>query len=187
MAYSQCTDAGPYTVVIIPLRSSLSSLDALRFYLWIKRLKDLEREKDCLWAGLHVLEQARLWYQHRLKNNKARQADIGTRAVNRAEDWEEETLAGEGASSCLLRSRIHKVNGSLGSLISEPNVTRRPSFTEWTGAELSDSGKLCWQNTVLAQEVCQKNLQISLLELERDRLLQELSVHLDVECSKDPD
>ncbi|XP_019898222.1 suppressor APC domain-containing protein 1 isoform X2 [Esox lucius] len=144
MAYSQCTDAGPYTVVIIPLRSSLSSLDALRFYLWIKRLKDLEREKDCLWAGLHVLEQARLWYQHRLKNNKARQADIGTRAVNRAEDWEEETLAGEGASSCLLRSRIHK-------------------------------------------EVCQKNLQISLLELERDRLLQELSVHLDVECSKDPD
>lgn len=31
------------------------------------------------------------------------------------------------------------------------------------------------------QEVSEKNFQISLLELERDRLLQELSVHLGVE------
>ncbi|CAB1333731.1 unnamed protein product [Coregonus sp. 'balchen'] len=220
MAYPQCPAPGSYTMVIIPLRSSLYSLEALRFYLWvrpIKRLKDLEREKDSLWAGLQVLEQARLWYRHRLEDNRARQAN--------------------GASSCLLRSQIQRVNGSLGSLMSEPNVTSCPSSPKRDGVEVSDS-ELRWQNTVLVQvrenifildlqpwswratgcvglfisqpstkasyfrsfascwwvgrrgnfsnvlfwqEVSEKNLQISLLELERDRLLQELSVHLGVE------
>ncbi|XP_041714015.1 suppressor APC domain-containing protein 1 isoform X2 [Coregonus clupeaformis] len=175
MAYPQCPAPGSYTMVIIPLRSSLYSLEALRFYLWIKRLKDLEREKDSLWAGLQVLEQARLWYRHRLEDNRARQANVGTRAGARAKE-----RGGEGASSCLLRSQIQRVNGSLGSLMSEPNVTSCPSSPKRDGVEVSDS-ELRWQNTVLVQEVSEKNLQISLLELERDRLLQELSVHLGVE------
>ena len=29
--------SGSYTVVIIPLRTNLYSLDALRFYLWVRR------------------------------------------------------------------------------------------------------------------------------------------------------
>ncbi|KAK6314960.1 hypothetical protein J4Q44_G00144890 [Coregonus suidteri] len=138
----------------------------------IKRLKDLEREKDSLWAGLQVLEQARLWYRHKLEDNRARQANVGTRAGARAKEW-----GGEGASSCLLRSQIQRVNGSLGRLMSEPNVTSCPSSPKRDGVEVSDS-ELRWQNTVLVQEVSEKNLQISLLELERDSLLQELSVHL---------
>ncbi|XP_043084770.1 suppressor APC domain-containing protein 1-like [Puntigrus tetrazona] len=48
-----------YTVVIVPLRNSPTSLDALRFFLWVKKLKDLEREKDLLWMGLQALEQVR--------------------------------------------------------------------------------------------------------------------------------
>ncbi|XP_056308038.1 uncharacterized protein LOC130219623 isoform X2 [Danio aesculapii] len=46
-----------YTVVMAPLRNSPTSLDALRFFLWVKKLKDLEREKDLLWMGLQALEQ----------------------------------------------------------------------------------------------------------------------------------
>uniref|UniRef100_A0A667ZMQ0 Uncharacterized protein n=1 Tax=Myripristis murdjan TaxID=586833 RepID=A0A667ZMQ0_9TELE len=42
------------------------------FWLIIKRLKDLEREKDSLWCGLEVLERARLWYHQRLEENTAR-------------------------------------------------------------------------------------------------------------------
>ncbi|XP_041710034.2 suppressor APC domain-containing protein 1-like [Coregonus clupeaformis] len=145
MAYPQCPAPGSYTMVIIPLRSSLYSLDALRFYLWIKRLKDLEREKDSLWAGLQVLEQARLWYRHKLEDNRARQANVGTRAGARAKEW-----GGEGASSCLLRSQIQRVNGSLGRLMSEPNVTSCPSSPKRDGVEVSDS-ELRWQNTVLVQ------------------------------------
>ncbi|KAJ8006505.1 hypothetical protein DPEC_G00107940 [Dallia pectoralis] len=167
MANPQVTDAGSYTVVIIPLRSSLSSLDALDSFLWIKRLKDLEMEKDFLWAGIEVLEQVRLWYQHRLKDCGSRQS--------------------HGALSGLLRSQIHKVNGSLGCLISEPNMTRRPCSQERTQANMPDSDMLCWQNTVLAQEVCEKNLRISLLQLEKDSLLRELCVHLDVKHNKYPD
>uniref|UniRef100_A0A3B5AKW0 Suppressor APC domain containing 1 n=1 Tax=Stegastes partitus TaxID=144197 RepID=A0A3B5AKW0_9TELE len=73
-----CPSSGSnsYTVVIIPLKTSLYSLDALRFYLWIKRLKDLEKEKDALCSGLEVLEKARLWYLQRLEANKARQDRI---------------------------------------------------------------------------------------------------------------
>ncbi|KAK2867138.1 hypothetical protein QQF64_022814 [Cirrhinus molitorella] len=48
-----------YTVVIVPLRNSPTSLDALQFFLWVKKLKDLEREKDLLWMGLQALEQVR--------------------------------------------------------------------------------------------------------------------------------
>uniref|UniRef100_A0A3Q1I1U0 Suppressor APC domain containing 1 n=1 Tax=Acanthochromis polyacanthus TaxID=80966 RepID=A0A3Q1I1U0_9TELE len=73
-----CPSSGSasYTVVIIPLKTSLYSLDALRFYLWIKRLKDLEKEKDALCSGLEVLEKARLWYLQRLEENKSRQNRI---------------------------------------------------------------------------------------------------------------
>ncbi|XP_064794037.1 suppressor APC domain-containing protein 1-like [Oncorhynchus masou masou] len=175
MACPQCPAPGSYTSVIVPLRSSLYSLDALRFYLWIKRLKDLEREKDSLWAGLQVLEQARLWYRHILEDNRARQANVCTRAGARAKEW-----GGEGASSCLLRSQIQRVNGSLGSLMSMPNVISCPSSPKRNGVEVSDS-ELRWQNTVLVQEVSEKNVKISLLERERDSLLQELSLHLGVE------
>ncbi|XP_070997666.1 suppressor APC domain-containing protein 1-like [Oncorhynchus clarkii lewisi] len=175
MACPQCPVPGSYTSVIVPLRSSLYSLDALRFYLWIKRLKDLEREKDSLWAGLQVLEQARPWYRRILEDNRARQANVCTRAGARAKEW-----GGEGASSCLLRSQIQRMNGSLGSLMSMPNVISCPSSPKRNGVEVSDS-ELRWQNTVLVQEVSEKNVKISLLERERDSLLQELSLRLGVE------
>ncbi|TRY54525.1 hypothetical protein DNTS_033392 [Danionella cerebrum] len=52
----QLASMASYTVVIVPLKNSL---DALRFFLWVKKLKDLEREKDLLWMGLQTLEVAR--------------------------------------------------------------------------------------------------------------------------------
>ncbi|XP_056223238.1 suppressor APC domain-containing protein 1 isoform X1 [Seriola aureovittata] len=158
--------SGSYTVVIFPLRTSLHSLDALRFYLWIKRLKDLEREKDALWCGMEILENTRLWYLQRLEENRIRQDDI-------------ETKSGSGscqggaaeARPCLLRSRIQRVNGSLGSVMTEPNVmsSSNPSLPE----TVADSD-LRWHNSVLTQEVSNKNRQISMLELERHALLEQL-------------
>lgn len=38
----------------------------------MKRLKDLEKEKDVLFCGLEVLEKTRLWYLQRLEGNRAR-------------------------------------------------------------------------------------------------------------------
>ncbi|KAL7885425.1 hypothetical protein AOLI_G00057200 [Acnodon oligacanthus] len=59
-----------YTVVVVPLRSSINSLDALRFFLWVKKLQELERERDSLWMGLQSLEQARAWLCCKLEENK---------------------------------------------------------------------------------------------------------------------
>ncbi|XP_053091520.1 suppressor APC domain-containing protein 1 isoform X1 [Pangasianodon hypophthalmus] len=58
-----------YTVMIVPLRSNINSLDALRFFLWVKKLQELEREKDILWMSLQTLEQARHWIRSRLEGN----------------------------------------------------------------------------------------------------------------------
>ncbi|XP_013875301.1 suppressor APC domain-containing protein 1 isoform X1 [Austrofundulus limnaeus] len=155
--------SGSYNVVVIPLRTSLCSLDALRFYLWIKRLKDLEKEKDALWSGLEILDRGRLWYHQRLEENRARW-DIESRIWSSS--YQNELVE---ARSCLLRSQIQRVNGSLGSVMSEPNVSRNP----WVSDAVADSD-LRWHNTALTQKVSDKNHQISLLELEKDALLQQL-------------
>lgn len=39
----------------------------------VKRLKDLETEKDALCCGLDILERTRFWYLQRLEENRARQ------------------------------------------------------------------------------------------------------------------
>lgn len=38
----------------------------------VKRLKDLEKEKDVLFCGLEIMEKTRLWYLQRLEGNRAR-------------------------------------------------------------------------------------------------------------------
>ncbi|KAJ8381994.1 hypothetical protein SKAU_G00027720 [Synaphobranchus kaupii] len=188
--------AGSYTVVIIPLHSSLHSLDALRFFLWLKRLKDLEREKDCLWAGLQVLEHARLWYEGRLVVNRERQCFPGEgtwgevfpaelcrqgnsqrrcqrRCQTHRAPWLHRSLPSfheHPSRSCLLRSCIQRVNGSLGDLMCDPKVAAGPCPEE-RGDSVSN---LRWQNTVLIQEVSEKSREISRLEQERNSLLQQL-------------
>ncbi|XP_061109116.1 suppressor APC domain-containing protein 1 [Conger conger] len=184
--------AGSYTVVILPLHSSLHSLDALRFFLWLKRLKELEREKDCLWTGLQVLEQGRLWYEDRLLENRERQgfAGEGTRdealpaeccwhqsghggCQTRSAPWLHRSLPTfneDPSRSCLLRSRMQRVNGSLGNLMCDPKVAAGPCPEEsWDSVS-----NLRWQNTLLIQEVSEKSREISRLEQERDGLLQQL-------------
>ncbi|XP_057712274.1 suppressor APC domain-containing protein 1 [Corythoichthys intestinalis] len=138
-----------YTVVFIPLRSGLGSLDALRFYLWIKHLKDLEKEKDILYCGLEILEQARLWYRHRLAKNRTKQGDADTQSR---------------VDSCNERSRIHYVNATLASVMTDSNISRNSAI----------ESALRWQHTLLTQEVSHKNRQISALEMEKDALLERL-------------
>ncbi|XP_062856850.1 suppressor APC domain-containing protein 1-like [Trichomycterus rosablanca] len=57
-----------YTVAIVPLRSSINGLDALRFFLWVKKLQELEREKDMLWLSLPYLEETKYWIQSAVNN-----------------------------------------------------------------------------------------------------------------------
>ncbi|XP_062862738.1 suppressor APC domain-containing protein 1 [Trichomycterus rosablanca] len=150
-----------YTVVIVPLQNSLYSSDALRFFYWLKRLRALEREKDCLCTGLQVLDQARYWYQHQLEQISHRHARSGT-GDQEDEGW-----------SCALRSCMQRVNGSLGNLLNSTWVWSSTAPEEKNGMDWD----LRWTNTTLTQEVSQKNQQITELELEKKLLLQRNCVH----------
>ncbi|KAF3705021.1 Suppressor APC domain-containing protein 2 [Channa argus] len=135
-------------------------------FFQIKRLRDLEKEKDALWCGLEIIEKARIWYLQQLRDNRAQQYRIETdRALGSCHNGAAE------AWSCLLRSRIQRVNGSLGSVMSEPNVMScsNPSLPE----TVTDCD-LRWHNTLLTRELSGKNHQISKLELEKDALLEQL-------------
>uniref|UniRef100_A0A672GSF0 Suppressor APC domain containing 2 n=1 Tax=Salarias fasciatus TaxID=181472 RepID=A0A672GSF0_SALFA len=56
------------------------NLKILCFPLQVKRMKDLEREKDALWCGLEILEKARFWYLQRLDENRARQDSMESKS-----------------------------------------------------------------------------------------------------------
>ncbi|XP_066523007.1 suppressor APC domain-containing protein 1 [Hoplias malabaricus] len=148
---------GSYTVVIVPLQNSLYSLDALRFFHWLKRLRALEREKDSLWMSLQVLDQTRLWYEHQLENISIRQARIGTRDQE-VKGW-----------TCAVRCRMQRVNGSLGSLLSNASVWSNFVPDEREGSDW----ELRWNNATLTQGVSEKSQQISQLELQKESLIQE--------------
>nr|XP_040031236.1 suppressor APC domain-containing protein 1 isoform X2 [Gasterosteus aculeatus aculeatus] len=156
--------SGSYTVVIIPLRTGLHSLDALRFYLWVKRQKDLEKEKDALCSGLEILEKARLWYLQRLQENRAMQDRVEARTGF-------SSYQGGEDRSCLLRSRIQRANGTLGSMMCEPNLTMGSDLSLQDAVAVSE---LRWRNTLLTREVSDRNRQISILESENDALVEKL-------------
>ncbi|XP_036423828.1 suppressor APC domain-containing protein 1-like [Colossoma macropomum] len=88
-----------YTVVVVPLRSSINSLDALRFFLWVKKLQELERERDSLWMGLQALEQARAWLCYKMEQNK--------------QPW--------GLSPAALWAQLQGVNRTLHSVTYDPH------------------------------------------------------------------
>nr|XP_055049151.1 suppressor APC domain-containing protein 1-like [Misgurnus anguillicaudatus] len=96
-----------YTVVFAPLRNDLNTLDALRFFLWVKKLRNIEREKDLLLMGLQALEQAR----YRLRSHPE---DIRTTT----EEHQGNFRNGEIREDCpyipkLLLPPIHRVNWTL--------------------------------------------------------------------------
>lgn len=65
------------------------------------------------------------------------------------------SLVSVQAQSCLIRSRIQRVNGSLGCVMSEPNVisSSNPSLPETV-----EDSNLRWQNTVLTQVRITENI-----------------------------
>ncbi|KTG05960.1 hypothetical protein cypCar_00018117 [Cyprinus carpio] len=96
-----------YTVVIVPLRNSPNSLDALQFFLWVKKMKDLEREKDFLWIGLQALEQVREKLCYNLEDNMEVQ-DQFKKGEMRKVFLDTPTL---------LLAQIHRVNRTLRNLL----------------------------------------------------------------------
>ncbi|XP_067292987.1 suppressor APC domain-containing protein 1-like [Pseudorasbora parva] len=98
-----------YTVVIVPLRNSPISLDALHFFLWVKKLKHLEREKDLLWMGLQALEQVR----ERLCSNLEDKMDVQENSIKK----DMRKVLQEFPDTPTLLAQIHRVNRTLRNLL----------------------------------------------------------------------
>ncbi|KAJ6652942.1 hypothetical protein lerEdw1_010300 [Lerista edwardsae] len=92
-----------YTILIIPLGTALGSLEALRFFFWVsgcrihassgadskfrlfpvsqlKRMQELERERDALLHGLEMVDRMRGWFQRHLLEAQRRQKHLGAQA-----------------------------------------------------------------------------------------------------------
>nr|XP_029709245.1 suppressor APC domain-containing protein 2-like [Aedes albopictus] len=172
-------------------------------YNMLKRLKQIEQEKDILLQGLTAVEKARDWYLKQLGNVQERIKYLG-RSGAHMETWtdtHQERLD-------LQRARVLEVNRHLmtlaeswerGGFPMHMNLALRPAGTmayhhptqqqqraqQTQQSAINASGapgnqqtemvnRLKQQNVQLSEEVNQKNEKLSLLEREKSSLIREL-------------
>ncbi|XP_063359086.1 suppressor APC domain-containing protein 2 [Cydia amplana] len=141
-------------------------------YNLLKRMKQIEQEKDVLLQGLNAVEEAREWYLKRLGEVQEKMRHAGRMGVY-VEPWSEahqERLE-------LLRARVLELNRQLGALaagwrhgqlslhmnLALPAAPNAGVFTSATK-----------QNRMLAEEVNRKNERIAVLEREKSALIREV-------------
>ncbi|XP_048860395.1 suppressor APC domain-containing protein 1-like [Brienomyrus brachyistius] len=107
------TSLAAYSTVFIPLSSSLYSDKALKFFLWLKQMKELELEKDSLLAGLDMLEQAKNWYQDQICNIIGRQRQMG-----KSSQYRDTFLKPSQSQLNVLLPKMQEVNSRLSDLMS---------------------------------------------------------------------
>ncbi|KAE8585396.1 hypothetical protein XENTR_v10021300 [Xenopus tropicalis] len=151
-----------YTILILPLQSSR---EALTFYLWLRRMKELEQERDALLDGLQLVDKAREWYRDKLREaeqHKKLQCDMDLPMVPPP------PLLGSS-----LMVQIQEVNRFLSYLISPPEkVSRRhPSCTTTTCDTLNT---LKYQNELLNRELSMQSERLWKLQRENTALYREL-------------
>ncbi|KAJ7317309.1 hypothetical protein JRQ81_003471 [Phrynocephalus forsythii] len=160
-----------YTILIVPLSSSLTSLEALQFFLWLKRMQELERERDALLQGLELVDRMRDWFQHHLVEAQRRQKHMGAEGTYFPDN-----------QSHLLMAKIQEVNLCLKNLLTSPGKSEVPPGA--FGFPLYSLGRkdfhhqavtvLKEQNHLLIKEVSEKSDRIAQLEQEKAALCQQL-------------
>ncbi|XP_043939216.1 suppressor APC domain-containing protein 2-like [Protopterus annectens] len=169
-------------------------------YDLLKRMKELEQERDILHHGLQMVEQTREWYHQQILDVQEKQRHIGQDMANN--DYFSDLHNNRG---CLLLAKIQEANFYLSGLISSTGKTTSssPSYSSSSSSSscyyspvhrmpsartLScnspDFQQQAWnvlkeQNRLLSKEVSDKSEQITQLEQERDALYQQLKeVHV---------
>ncbi|XP_056395878.1 suppressor APC domain-containing protein 1 isoform X2 [Hyla sarda] len=149
-----------YTILILPLHSSR---EALTFYLWLRRMKELEQERDALLDGVQLVERAREWYRDRLQESEQQRDRQGT--LNQAPP---PPLLGS-----TLLVQIQEVNRFLSDLISSSEKgTRRQS--PYSTKHPDTITTLRYQNRLLTKELSVQNERIWKLQRENEALYREL-------------
>ncbi|ROL51620.1 Structural maintenance of chromosomes protein 1B [Anabarilius grahami] len=98
-------------IIVISLKEEFySRADALLgVYSMVKKLKDLEREKDLLWMGLQALEQVRERFCSNLKDNMDVQENSSKKEMRKVIEFPD--------TPTLLLAQIHRVNRTLRNLL----------------------------------------------------------------------
>ncbi|XP_054249522.1 suppressor APC domain-containing protein 2 [Indicator indicator] len=144
----------------------------------LKRMKELEQEKDFLLQGLELVECAREWYQQHIQAMQERQRLLGKNKTSME-------FLPEGGQSHLghLIPKLQEVNRCLGNLLSTTGKPATPSSAlsrqgpvvspASTGSRQAIS-MLKEQNRLLTKEVTDKSERITQLEQEKSALIKQL-------------
>uniref|UniRef100_A0A8C0PE53 Suppressor APC domain containing 1 n=3 Tax=Canis lupus TaxID=9612 RepID=A0A8C0PE53_CANLF len=108
----------PYTVMLLPLRTSRQDPGARSFFLWLQRMQALEREQDALWQGLELLEHGQAWFEGRLREAQQQQLHLGALGENFLADLHSEPHGPQLA-------QIQKMTMCLRSLVQEKELSRQ--------------------------------------------------------------
>uniref|UniRef100_A0ABM5FIG7 Suppressor APC domain-containing protein 1 n=1 Tax=Pogona vitticeps TaxID=103695 RepID=A0ABM5FIG7_9SAUR len=151
-----------------PRRHTISN--ALEYDM-LKRMQELERERDALLQGLEMVDRMRDWFQRHLLEAQRRQKHMGAEASYFPEN-----------QNHLLLAKIQEVNLCLKNLLTSPGKSEVPPGA--FGAPLYSLGKkefhhqavtvLKEQNHLLIKEVSEKSDRIAQLEQEKAALCQQL-------------
>ncbi|CAH2231390.1 jg27703 [Pararge aegeria aegeria] len=143
-------------------------------YNLLKKMKQIEQEKDVLLQGLTAVEEAREWYLKQLTEVQDKMRYAGRMGAY-VEPWNEahqERLE-------LLRARVLELNRQLGALAAgwrhgQLSLHMNLALPATTPTTPNNATVLRSQNRMLAEEVNRKNERISILEREKSALIREL-------------
>lgn len=146
-------------------------------YNMMKRMKQIEQEKDVLLQGLAAVDKAREWYLKQISATQEKIKHLG-RMGSHVEQWTE----AQQERLELQRARVLEVNRHLAALISSwergglPFHMNLAFLSTPTSAQLHQDmlSRLKQQNHRLTEEVSKKSQRIALLEQEKDGLVREL-------------
>ncbi|XP_060094212.1 suppressor APC domain-containing protein 1 isoform X1 [Heteronotia binoei] len=170
---SSLCQAGRHRSIRMPKEPRRHTISNVMEYDVLKRMQELERERDALLQGLEMVNQVRDWFQHHLLEAQRRQKHMGTDTNYFPESYSNQ--------SCLLLTKIQEVNTCLKNLLTSPGKPEVPP--SGFGVPLYPPGKefhqqavnvLKEQNHLLIKEVSEKSDRIAQLEQEKAALCKQL-------------
>ncbi|KAL1117243.1 hypothetical protein AAG570_004569, partial [Ranatra chinensis] len=139
-------------------------------YNMLKRMKQIEVEKDVLMQGLEAVDRARDWYMKQIAAVQEKMKYLGR--MGHSEQWTE----AQDERLELQRARILEINRHLATLTEPGERGGLPLHINLAVSPHSSQilARLKQQNHILTQEVSKKNDRITALEREKASLIREL-------------
>ncbi|XP_053154737.1 suppressor APC domain-containing protein 1 [Hemicordylus capensis] len=170
---SSLCQAGRHRSIRIPKEPRRHTISNAVEYNVLKRMQELERERDALVQGLEMVDRVRDWFQHHLLEAQRRQKHLGAEANYFPDSYSNQSF--------LLLAKIQEVNLCLKNLLTSPGKSDVPP--SGFGVPLYPPGKefhqqavnvLKEQNHLLIKEVSEKSDRIAQLEQEKAALCKQL-------------